>query len=307
MTAKTETSRARDSRIRKGAWLASFAVASLALPTLAFAAEESKSENIGPWEIEATFKADKFDRCSINRKLDDDIVASFVRTGDGLTLELESPNWKLERGKQYPVKMTLGPLSFDTEVAAEPNSVSMDVKDKKFAAGLRSRQRAERGRRRRHDPRARSTRARSRSSGWSNASRRTTRRSKPTLLWLRHVSPSGWRVGGRRPQLPARDQGYSRGDTPSGGGDAHAGGYAQSGDQSGADGQIQDRKISPVTVFSAKGRSVPVGSPMKVRQKAVYAAAPPTGTACNASTSSSVKTRLRVRKRMPSGASTEKP
>jgi hypothetical protein len=138
MTAKTETSRARDSRIRKGAWLASFAVASLALPTLAFAAEESKSENIGPWEIEATFKADKFDRCSINRKLDDDIVASFVRTGDGLTLELESPNWKLERGKQYPVKMTLGPLSLDTEVAAEPNSVSMDVKDKKFAAGLRS-------------------------------------------------------------------------------------------------------------------------------------------------------------------------
>ena len=34
--------------------------------------------------------------------------------------------------------MTLGPLSFDTEVAAEPNSVSMDVKDKKFVAGLRS-------------------------------------------------------------------------------------------------------------------------------------------------------------------------
>ena len=28
--------------------------------------------------------------------------------------------------------------AFDTEVAAEPNSVSMDVKDKKFEAGLRS-------------------------------------------------------------------------------------------------------------------------------------------------------------------------
>jgi hypothetical protein len=34
--------------------------------------------------------------------------------------------------------MTLGPLSFDTEVVAEPNSVSMEVKDKKFAAGLRT-------------------------------------------------------------------------------------------------------------------------------------------------------------------------
>jgi hypothetical protein len=138
MTAKTETSRARNSRILKGAWLAAFAVASVALPAVAPAAEESKSDTIGPWEIEATFKADKFDRCSINRKLDDDIVASFVRTGDGLALELESPNWKLDRGKNYPVKMTLGPLSFDTEVAAEPNSVSMDVKDKKFETGLRS-------------------------------------------------------------------------------------------------------------------------------------------------------------------------
>jgi hypothetical protein len=134
----TKSSRARSRRIQQGAWLAAFAAASLALPVLAFAAEESKSDTIGPWEIEATFKADKFDRCSINRKLDDDIVATFVRNGEGLALELESPNWKLERGKQYPVKMNLGPLSFDTEVAAEPNSVSMEVKDKKFAAGLRT-------------------------------------------------------------------------------------------------------------------------------------------------------------------------
>ncbi len=103
-----------------------------------YAAEESKSETIGPWEIEATFKGDKFDRCSINRTLQDDIKATFVRTGDGLTLELASPNWKLERGKQYPVKMTLGPVSFDTEAAAEPSSVSIDVKDKKFNASLRT-------------------------------------------------------------------------------------------------------------------------------------------------------------------------
>lgn len=134
----TETSRARRSRIRQGAWLASLAAASLTLPPLAFAAEESKSDTIGPWEIEATFKADKFDRCTIQRSLPDDIVATFVRTGDGLVLELESPNWKLERGQHYPVKMTLGTLSFDTDVAAEPNAVSMDVKDKKFVAGLRN-------------------------------------------------------------------------------------------------------------------------------------------------------------------------
>ncbi|MGA7455900.1 MAG: hypothetical protein WBW51_01035, partial [Methyloceanibacter sp.] len=78
----TNSSRARSRRIQQGAWLASFAAASLALPALALAAGESTSEKIGPWEIEATFKGDKFDRCTINRKLDDDVVASFVRTGD---------------------------------------------------------------------------------------------------------------------------------------------------------------------------------------------------------------------------------
>jgi hypothetical protein len=133
MIAETDTTPARN----KSLWLASLAAASLALPTLGFAAEESKTDTIGPWEIEATFKGDNFDRCSIHRKLDDDIVASFVRSGDGLSLELESPNWKLDRGEDYPVTMKLGPISLDGEFAAESNSVSMQVKDKKFEAGLR--------------------------------------------------------------------------------------------------------------------------------------------------------------------------
>jgi len=106
--------------------------------TTGHAAEESKSENIGPWEIDAIFRGDKFDRCSINRSLQNDIIARFIRTGDGLSLELESPNWKLEHGKNYQVKLAIGPLSFDTEVAAESNSVSMDIKDKTFEAALRS-------------------------------------------------------------------------------------------------------------------------------------------------------------------------
>ena len=46
---------------------------------------ESKSDTIGPWKIEAVFKGDMFDRCSINRTLKDDIVATFVRTGEGLS------------------------------------------------------------------------------------------------------------------------------------------------------------------------------------------------------------------------------
>ena len=98
--------------------------ATIALPGAASAAEESKSENIGPWEIEAVFKGDKFDRCSVSRSLQDDIVVRFIRTVDDLSLELESPNWKLERGKDYPVKITAGPLSFDKDFAAESNFVS---------------------------------------------------------------------------------------------------------------------------------------------------------------------------------------
>jgi hypothetical protein len=102
------------------------------------ASDESKSESIGPWEIEATFKGDAFDRCAISRKLDNDIVARFIRTKDDLTFMLESPNWKLERGKNYAVKMNLGPQSWDTEVAAEANSVTVGVDQKKFEAGLKS-------------------------------------------------------------------------------------------------------------------------------------------------------------------------
>lgn len=138
MTATTKHSDAREGRIPRNVRCAGIGfLGCILLPAAAVSAEESKTEKIGPWEIEATFKGDTFDRCSINRNLRDDIVARFVRTGEGLTLELESPNWKLDRGQNYPVKMTLGTESFDAEVAAEPNSVSMEVKDKNFESGLR--------------------------------------------------------------------------------------------------------------------------------------------------------------------------
>lgn len=102
------------------------------------AAAAAESESIGPWEIEAVYKNDEFDRCAISRTLDDDIAVTFVRTGEGLSLMLSSPNWKLDTGKNYPVTMTLGGQSWDREVAAEASSVSMDVGDAKFVSGLRA-------------------------------------------------------------------------------------------------------------------------------------------------------------------------
>ena len=103
----------------------------------ALAAEETKKDNIGPWEIEATFKDNKFNHCAISRKVDE-VVASFLRTSDGLSLTLESPNWKLERGKNYPVRMKAGAASWNTDVAAESNSVSVSISDNKFKDGLRA-------------------------------------------------------------------------------------------------------------------------------------------------------------------------
>ena len=66
--------------------------------TEALAVEETKKDNIGPWEIEATFKNNKFDHCAISRKVDE-VVASFLRTSDGLslTLNLQTGNWTGER------------------------------------------------------------------------------------------------------------------------------------------------------------------------------------------------------------------
>jgi len=100
----------------------------------ALAVEEIKKDKIGPWEIEATFKENKFDHCAISRKVDE-VVATFLRTSDGLKLTLESPNWKLERGKNYPVRMKAGAASWNTDVAAENNSVSVALSDKKFIEG----------------------------------------------------------------------------------------------------------------------------------------------------------------------------
>jgi hypothetical protein len=105
--------------------------------TEALAVEEIKKDNIGPWEIEATFKDNKFDHCAISRKVDE-VVASFLRTSDGLSLTLESPDWKLERGKNYPVRMKAGAASWNTDVAAETNSVSVPLSDTKFKEGLRA-------------------------------------------------------------------------------------------------------------------------------------------------------------------------
>jgi hypothetical protein len=126
--------------------LKSSVAAIVASATLAIAAghaaddrqSQDLAQDLGPWKIETIHTGDKLDRCSINRPLKDDIVARFVRTSDHMTLELESPKWKLERGKTYSVKIAVGSLSKDAEVAAEPQSVSLGLDDETLENALRN-------------------------------------------------------------------------------------------------------------------------------------------------------------------------
>ena len=117
--------------------VAFFCAALVISPTIAWATVEIKKDTVGPWEIEAAFKNDKFDHCAIRRKVDEVSVA-FLRTNDGLSLELQSPNWKLDRGKSYPVHMKAGAANWNTDVAAESDSVSVPVADTKFKSGIRA-------------------------------------------------------------------------------------------------------------------------------------------------------------------------
>jgi hypothetical protein len=130
----------RSSALSRLCRLAAIAIPLLVIlvrPTGASAVEDIKRDTIGPWQIEATFKNDKFDHCAISRSVDD-VTARFVRTTDGLSLTLQSPNWKLEPGKNYPVHMNPGAVSWDTQVAADANSVSVPIADKRFDNGLRA-------------------------------------------------------------------------------------------------------------------------------------------------------------------------
>ena len=132
----------------------------------------------------------------------DDIVASFVGPATDLALELEFAELEARSRQELSGEDNVGPLSFDTEVAAEPNSVSMDVKDKKFEAGLRNASALNivAAGATIKVPLDKSTDGLER---LEQCVEKNARRSQPTLLWLRHVGRKGRRVGGQRPQLHA--------------------------------------------------------------------------------------------------------
>jgi hypothetical protein len=63
---------------------------------------------------------------------------SFTRTQDGLLLFLDSPKWKLDRGKAYPVHLVAGSQSVEAKALAETRGVTLALVDRPFNGKLRS-------------------------------------------------------------------------------------------------------------------------------------------------------------------------
>ena len=98
---------------------------------------DNQTVTAGPWAIVPTYKANKLQSCTMSRS-DGDLGATFVRAQDGLSVILESPKWKLQRGKTYPVRLAAGSRSVDARARADTKSVVIPLADSRLNSRLRS-------------------------------------------------------------------------------------------------------------------------------------------------------------------------
>ena len=108
----------------------------LVKPALAQQPLDIQALAVGPWTIATTYKADKFDNCTMTRS-SDGLGIVFVRNQEGLLLSLDSPKWRLERGKAYSVRLSAGSRSVDAKALAESKSVTIALADAPFNERLR--------------------------------------------------------------------------------------------------------------------------------------------------------------------------
>jgi hypothetical protein len=99
--------------------------------------KDNQTVTVGPWTIATTYKADKFDNCAMSRSATG-LGISFLQTQDGLLLLLDSPKWKLERGKAYSVRLIAGSQSVEAKALAETKGVTVALADRQFNGKLRS-------------------------------------------------------------------------------------------------------------------------------------------------------------------------
>ena len=112
-------------------------VCSVLATSSAFAQPVEQTVAIGPWEIATTYKAGKFDSCSMSRTAGD-LAVSFVRAEGGLLLLLDSTKWKLERGSAYPVRLAAAGQSVEAKALAETKGVTIALAENSFNAKLRT-------------------------------------------------------------------------------------------------------------------------------------------------------------------------
>ena len=109
----------------------------LFLATSAIADAQDQTVSVGPWTIATSSKADKFDSCTMSRSTSD-LNITFVRAHDGLLLLLDSPKWKLERGKAYDVTLRAGSRSLQAKALAETKSVTIALADRPLNERVRT-------------------------------------------------------------------------------------------------------------------------------------------------------------------------
>ena len=98
---------------------------------------DTQTVTVGPWAIATTFKANKFESCTMSRS-EHELGMTFVRTQDGLLVILDLPKWKLDRGKAYSVRLVAGSRSVDAKALAETKSVTIALTDTGLNSKLRS-------------------------------------------------------------------------------------------------------------------------------------------------------------------------
>jgi hypothetical protein len=104
--------------------------------TPVIAREQDQTVSVGPWTIATSFKAEKFDSCTMSRSAND-LDITFARSNDGLLLSLDSSKWKLERGKAYDVKLVAGSRSVQAKALAEAKSVTIALPDRPLSERVR--------------------------------------------------------------------------------------------------------------------------------------------------------------------------
>ena len=116
----------------------------LCVPTQAQNSGDTKAVLIGPWKIEANFtKAQKFERCSMSRTVENGLEATFVRNESGTSLVMTSPRWKLDNGKTYAVEFAGGKATWKADVSATADTVNVALTNDRFNRALRNANRFE--------------------------------------------------------------------------------------------------------------------------------------------------------------------